>query len=353
MVPSSAETLSPGPRSCSRQGGEQAVHTHVGVGLVERPFALAGGVGQLVAGVVDHELHVGVGVCRGPDVFRRSRGRVERDALVGTDELHAESLRLVEEPVSVVVVEAPRRHPVAVDELAQRVHLPPDGVEAVAPGLHPVGLAVVRVDDRVVEETPGPGEPVDHLAGSRELVVEQHAPLGNPGIRREHGDVDVGLQEHAPQVLGEVVDGHAVDAVPPGRREVAVHLQRRLLERLVVGAAGDVVRLHVDEEVVAAERGLRGVGIECGLRWHAVVLVTELGVEGEQAGRGTDPARGVQRLRPRQRRRSGLHLLGDTRPDPPIAGGEGDRRVLVGAAALQQDRERRGFGHQLIPSTGR
>ena len=205
----------------------------------------------------------------------------------------------------------------------------------------------------MVEESPGAGEPVDHLAGSRELVVEQHASLGDAGIRREHGDVDVGLEEHAPQVLGEVVDGHAVDAVPPARREVAVHLQRRLLERQVVGAAGDVVRLHVDEEVVAAERGLRGVDVECSLRRHAVVLVAELGVEREQSRGGTDPARGVQRLRPRQRRRAGLHLLGDTRADTPVAGGEGERRVLVGAAALEQDRERRGFGHDLSPSTDR
>ena len=109
-----------------------------------------------------------------------------------------------------------------------------------------------------------------------ELVVEQHAPLGDAGIRREHGDVDVGLEEHAAQVLGEVVGGHAVDAVPPVRREVAVHLHRRCLERHVVGARRDVVRLHVDEELVATERGLRGVGVERGVGRHAVVLVAEL-----------------------------------------------------------------------------
>ena len=114
------------------------------------------------------------------------------------------------------------------------------------------------------------------------------------------------------------------------------------------------MRLHVDEQVVAAERGLRRVGVERSLGRHAVVLVAELGVECEEPGGGTDAARGVQRLRPRQRRRSGLHLLGDTRADALIAGGEGERGVLVGAAALEQDGERRGFGHgPLIPSTDR
>ena len=91
----------------------------------------------------------------------------------------------------------------------------PTGPVPVAPVLHVFGLALVGVHDRVVEEPSGSLEPIEQLACSGELVVEQHAPFAHARIRREDGDVDVGLEEHAPQVLGEVVLDHAVDAVPP------------------------------------------------------------------------------------------------------------------------------------------
>ena len=102
------------------------------------------------------------------------------------------------------------------------------------------------------------------------------------------------------------------------------------------------MRLHVDEQLVAAERRLRGVDVERGFGRHTVVLVAELGVEGEQSGGGADPARRVERLRSRERSRSGSDLFGDVRADTAITFGERKRRVLVGAPPLEQDRERRG-----------
>ena len=56
----------------------------------------------------------------------------------------------------------------------------------------------------------------------------------------------------------------------------------------VSGRAGHVVGLHVDEELLAAERGVGGVAVERGLGRKAVVLVAELRVERQQPRGRTD-----------------------------------------------------------------
>ena len=79
------------------------------------------------------------------------------------------------------------------------------------------------------------------------------------------------------------------------------------------------MRLHVDQQMVTAQRGLGGVRIERRLGRDPVVLVAVLGVQGEEPGRGTEPARRVQRRRALQRRGPGVDLFGDTGTDPQVA----------------------------------
>ena len=168
------------------------------------------------------------------------------------------------------------------------------------------------------------------------------SPLRVAGRCSDHRERRLALDEHATQVLGEGVGGHAVEAVPPVGGEPPVEPQQPFLGGVQARPLRHPVRLDVDHRTVRRERLIgRGV-VDGGLGRDLEVGAARGLVQREQSRCGAPPTGGVGHdRRARAARRLGAEHSAERRR-PLLESRASGWRVLVGRQGLEEG------GHALV-----
>jgi hypothetical protein len=136
------------------------------------------------------------------------------------------------------------------------------------------------MDDRMVDETTGAMQPVNQLARAHHLGIGQNAPrilAFGSRARGQDRDRGVALQEDAPQIFGERVsrlvlgphEGVETLKESPGH---TLTQAKDHFGGLLPGDApvGDVMRLHINHELIAAQCRIGSSTVQCRLPGHVV-----------------------------------------------------------------------------------
>jgi hypothetical protein len=109
------------------------------------------------------------------------------------------------------------------------------------------------MDDGMIEHAVLRTESLEEKTGAGHFIVEKHALIGEPWCRTQYGHSRVALEVDAAQVFDEVENLNLGEPFPPVRAIEWIKRPNQISVPLARRPASEVVRLHVDNKLVAAE----------------------------------------------------------------------------------------------------
>ena len=127
--------------------------------------------------------------------------------------------------------------------------------------------------------------PANRSISSREPAIsglERMLRRSSPGAEGQHRHRRLTFKEDVAEVVGEVEVDAGVEALPAVGGDVADEAHDAVDAGSFGAVPRDIMRLHVDDKLVAGEGGVGGLGVGLRLGWDVVVAAAPGVVDGAE-----------------------------------------------------------------------